>query len=324
MRSGDLFEINSKPLSWEVPPHWHDYFELEVITDGGMIEYTINGQTHFLQRGAAYFAAPQDVQSIKPLSEIKLYSISFSEMYIAEPLLALLRRPETGKIAIFPTDVFQKLSGMLELMQAEFSGDAAVRRELLLAMMSAVLYLYVEYARAEDASVGRVDLLPSNVATIINASFREKLTVKSIAEKLHLTPNYVGERFKQVMGMSINDYLMERRLSNAYNLLYMGHCNVAEAAENSGFASASYFSSAFKKCYGYPPGDLRQTADQRKPGQTGSSDTPSTTTQHSTATLNRSAPNQAAAMPATIAEPPASGESVTSSIAGNVITASVT
>ncbi len=262
MKTGDMFEIRCKTLDTEVAPHWHDYIEFEFLSGSGMVEYSVNGRSYILQNGSAFLATPEDIHEIKVIRDIRIYSISLNEIYISPQLLALLRRPQTGKVAHFPTGQSAQLTGMLDLMMAEYDGDSPVRRELLLSLMSAVLYMYVQYAREEDNVAGKADLLASNIATIIRASFRKRITVGHIAGMLHLTPNYIGERFKKEMGKSITEYIMETRLSNAYNLIRSGSCNITEAAERSGFGSVAYFSAAFKKHYGYPPSNL--TRDVRR------------------------------------------------------------
>ena len=70
-----------------------------------------------------------------------------------------------------------------------------------------------------------------------------------------MTPNYIGERFKEEMGVSINTYLMETRLTYARNLLNSGNLDIKELAYQSGFNSTTYFSTSFKKRYGVSPTD---------------------------------------------------------------------
>ncbi len=266
MREGELLEVNYKPLSGTVGMHWHDYYEMEAITGESMIEYTVNGQTHYLQQGAVYLVSPQDLHAIRVISQVNIYSLSFNGVYIAPKLLALLQRAETGKIAYFSPATFRHLESMLALLKAEFDGTSPLRSEILTSLISSVLYLYLEHAQTTDAKGKRPDLLVANIVTIINASFREKLTVRSIAEQLYLTPNYIGERFKKAMGKSISDFIMETRLVYAYNLLRSGEYNVIEAAEHSGFGSATHFSTSFKKRYGFSPRQM--TNDTSKRSQT--------------------------------------------------------
>jgi AraC-like DNA-binding protein len=59
--------------------------------------------------------------------------------------------------------------------------------------------------------------------------------------------------FRMVYGMTPFEYLRNRRLETAMDLLMDGRMNVAQAAYAVGFSCPSYFTKAFKKYFGHLP-----------------------------------------------------------------------
>ena len=58
--------------------------------------------------------------------------------------------------------------------------------------------------------------------------------------------------------MSISDYVIEKRLSLAKNLLRKTDMSIVEIAERSGFSYSSYFVRLFKKKTGITPQQYRE------------------------------------------------------------------
>ena len=55
---------------------------------------------------------------------------------------------------------------------------------------------------------------------------------------------------KAVTGLSINEYIRNTRLKEAYSMLLKGERNVSEVAYAVGFTDPKYFSNCFKKLFG--------------------------------------------------------------------------
>ena len=62
--------------------------------------------------------------------------------------------------------------------------------------------------------------------------------------------------FRLVYGLSPFEYLRNKRLQTAMQLLQGGEVNVTEAALSVGYANLSYFAKAFKNTFGLAPGEL--------------------------------------------------------------------
>ena len=65
--------------------------------------------------------------------------------------------------------------------------------------------------------------------------------------------------FRQVTGFTVFDYLRNKRLEVAYDLVINNAASLTEIAFATGFSSSSHFSRAFAAHFGQPPSRLRET-----------------------------------------------------------------
>ncbi len=78
--------------------------------------------------------------------------------------------------------------------------------------------------------------------------------VDEIARRIGCSPGYLSRIFSAEAGMTMPQYLRQRRLERAAELLRAGTHNVTEAAFEVGYNSLSHFSKAFWEAYGCCPG----------------------------------------------------------------------
>ncbi|MEZ0454278.1 substrate-binding domain-containing protein [Sphingobacterium thalpophilum] len=104
----------------------------------------------------------------------------------------------------------------------------------------------------------------NNFSTIVESRLSDqRLSVDDIAGELNLSRVQLYRKVKQLLDCSINEYIVERRLTKAKNLIADG-LNISEIFSAVGFSSASYFASAFKKRYGQSPSAFKKELDKRQ------------------------------------------------------------
>lgn len=101
-----------------------------------------------------------------------------------------------------------------------------------------------------------------NVLKIIQEEYHEDLTLKAIAERLHLNVMYVGQIFKKETNKSFSQYLNHYRIKLAQNLLLNSELNINEISEKIGYMSPGYFYKNFKKYCGISPKEFRDSYQQ--------------------------------------------------------------
>ena len=83
------------------------------------------------------------------------------------------------------------------------------------------------------------------------------LSVDDIAGAMCMSRSTLFRRVKQIYGINPNEYLRQRRLSYAADLLQQNKYTISDICLLVGFNSPSYFSSCFKKQYNVLPKNYR-------------------------------------------------------------------
>ena len=78
------------------------------------------------------------------------------------------------------------------------------------------------------------------------------------SDKYGLSTKSLNENFKAVYDKTIWSFILEHRLEKAHSLLSDSDIAIKNVADKFGYANVSHFANAFKKKYGYPPGELRR------------------------------------------------------------------
>jgi AraC-like DNA-binding protein len=98
------------------------------------------------------------------------------------------------------------------------------------------------------------------IAFYLNTHYKEQISVGDVGEAIGLHPNYAMSLFRRECGMTIWQYLMRLRLSQALALLLTSDMPVLSVALESGFGSLPRFYAAFSRECGMSPGDYRRRA----------------------------------------------------------------
>ncbi|MGD6875688.1 response regulator transcription factor [Bacillus infantis] len=91
----------------------------------------------------------------------------------------------------------------------------------------------------------------------IQDNYHASLTLKSIADSVYLSPSHFSRMFKEQLGMTFVEYLAFIRIQKAKSLLRLTSFSVEVIANNTGFSTAGYFSTTFKKVVGVTPSEYR-------------------------------------------------------------------
>ena len=99
----------------------------------------------------------------------------------------------------------------------------------------------------------KFDAIIERAEGYIRTNIDKKLTVDSICSALSISRNTLYQKFNKEMGCSINEYIINQRMSLAANLLANSPKSVGAICEEIGIPDASYFSKIFKNKNGISP-----------------------------------------------------------------------
>lgn len=111
--------------------------------------------------------------------------------------------------------------------------------------------LLVFYANELKPKRKKVDYV-QQILDHVQLCYMQKISVEGYAEQFGLDRRYLSRLFKKKIGCTIQQYILNVRMSQGRRLLALG-CSVAETAALCGYSASSIFSKLFKKCYGESP-----------------------------------------------------------------------
>lgn len=115
--------------------------------------------------------------------------------------------------------------------------------------------------------LGERDMQPLNPKALEQIHYARTLLLQNLhnppslvdlARQAKLNEYTLKRGFRQVFGTTVFGYLHDYRLEQARQLLETGNMNVVKVAQTVGFASRSYFATAFKKKFGLNPKNYQQ------------------------------------------------------------------
>jgi len=81
--------------------------------------------------------------------------------------------------------------------------------------------------------------------------------INNLASHLNCTPRHFGRLFKQITGISTQNYIMNARIEAAKGLLHSSNYTIGRIAERVGYSDIYYFSRQFKQKTGISPSQYR-------------------------------------------------------------------
>ena len=94
--------------------------------------------------------------------------------------------------------------------------------------------------------------------SLIHEFFARGITLEEIADKLNVTPEYLGSQFHKEVGMTFSAYMKEYRIQKAKKLLIGTNLKLYEIARQIGYGDPKHFSKVFREITGQLPAEYRK------------------------------------------------------------------
>lgn len=122
---------------------------------------------------------------------------------------------------------------------------------------------YIKYASYEfsdliQATAKQCSAMINQCLRYIDSHLYEKITLQDLREETGNSTVYISSRFKQELGCTISDYILERKIDEAKHLLLFTDYSFQEISTLLNFTSQSHFTQRFKQVCGQTPKQFRQ------------------------------------------------------------------
>ena len=202
------------------PPHWHKHYELISIVSGSF-QLTLVNETIILKSGDIVFIDCNEAHSGVSLSDNLIYDMiqvrpETLEKYSSsfKPFEMLLNRQiSVNKIFIDDdiVNIFKKIASVYETSNS-FS-------ELILLGLILEMFGLIFNSHISDISPLSYKENFFEIVDFINEHCAEKLTVNGLSKQFSFHVSYFSHKFKEVVGISPNRYIIIARLKLAEEYL---------------------------------------------------------------------------------------------------------
>lgn len=130
---------------------------------------------------------------------------------------------------------------------------ACSRKEL-----SDVVYRVLDDVDLTSEKKSADDLVVRRAESLIQEFYQTGITLDEIAEKLGITPEYLGTKFHKSLGITFSSYVKNLRITEAKKLLIGTSLKLYQIADKVGYQDAKYFSKVFREVTGMLPAQYRK------------------------------------------------------------------
>ena len=263
--------------SYETKYHFHDCFQIVICKHGSLV-HSIGEKKSKLLRGDI-FIIPPGTSHVLAVGEAKTvyYNISFSKDIFdavhpyTTMIKELLSNLEKGH------NIIPKFSPMYEdiylcesargKMKIEFQNNRPGKEEIIFNCLTVILSLIARmYIKSESDTVSEETKKIQRMNHCIfyaDSHYDEPIPLEKIVKMSAMSRASFCTMFKDMTGMSFNEYLNKKRIERTQAYIRDGE-ELSASAFKSGFRELSTFYRNFLKFTGYTPSEYKKLCEKEK------------------------------------------------------------
>lgn len=220
----------------------------------GWVRVVINLEEHRLERQSLLVLVADGIfEILEWSSDFDMLAFTFKDL----PIFTSLNHQT---ILALNDDEWQLADEYIRLMWHEVHLQPLLP-EVVTHLQTALLMELKRIAEREEAlrqqTASRQDWLFHQFIRMVNQYGLRERKIEFYADKLCVTPNYLGAVIKKVGGLTVMQWLNRHAIQKAKVLLRYSDLPIWEVAEHMNFANPSFFSKFFKNETGMTPGEYR-------------------------------------------------------------------
>ncbi len=191
---------------------------------------------------------------------VHLYPDILKEIYEADFPAVIKPKSEKRDVAKIKGALF--LTNFIESLALYFDHPQAMNHDLLLLKMKEIVLLLFQSCHAKTISSLFADIYSPRYVTIsqvLENHLHSDLSINELANLAGLGLSTFKREFKKQFRDTPSNYLMEKRLEKAKELLLKTGLSIGEICHQVGFKDIAHFSRSFKKKYKAPPSGFRRS-----------------------------------------------------------------
>lgn len=242
--------------AWRLAPVAVPHYRLYVAT-GGHASFLIGGRAHTLAAGGVVLVPPDTPHEARhhPAAPLSAMIIEFDAR-----LHGILDVAEVCglPVSLMPTPIRRpKIADSAQAIVHHFTQRIPGYQLAIHTHCVRLLDLLWKEQLATGARGGEL-LRFRPVLQLVEQRYRERLTLRDLADSVHLHPAYFSASFKRAAGVGPHEYVARYRLERARDLLVASDLPLQEIARRTGFCDAAHLIRVFRRHEGVSPGRYRR------------------------------------------------------------------
>ena len=265
-----VIDANCSPETYfpETNYHCHDFIELSFITSGS-VDYCIEGEKYTLRKGQVLISNPgihhqEFFHSTTRCRELHIGLTNFSLFSNSKKDYIDIVDKNILTFNKYKEDILKTCSEIVE-EQKEYNQTSPFMLKSLVMKLLVLLHREInEESPNSDShefsfkSREKKELV-EGITKYLNENYVEDISLYTLSKNMYLSPVYISKIFKEVMGDSPINYLIQIRLAKSKELLEDSKLSIKTIAKMVGYSDPYYFSKLYKKYYGISPNKARKS-----------------------------------------------------------------
>lgn len=265
-----IFHIRDKKyIKFEY--HHHDFSKIVILIDGDLTYY-IEGKAYILKPWDILFVNKNEIH--KPVVNPDKYYERIV-IWLNPDFMAKYAQGNNNLLKCFEVAIknnynllrlnmksIEIIKNLIQDIQNcnnsnEF-GSEILKESLFVQLMVLMNRLFLNSDKNRDIEDIQYDKTIEGVLNYINSNLENDLSIDTIASEFFISKYYLMRKFKNQIGSSIHNYVVQKRLILARSLISDG-LSMSSVCSRCGFNDYSSFVRAFKKVYGVSPSNYNPT-----------------------------------------------------------------
>lgn len=234
--------------------HDHQFMEIEYIVKGNLTQI-INGKKVECNEGDFLFFYVGDSHQLiaQEDKEVEIHNLIFHPKLFDDMMLRKFfpidKRIQT--VVKLPSAERKKLKSIFVMMKKEFAKKDDGYVCVLHSLLQSMICILLRYGYRKEGFDDRVQQIINFIEEDIT------LSVSQVADKCGFCTNHIERIFRKNIGLTINEYIIKKKVERAYNLIKTTNLSVESIMEQINLSNKTYFYKILKKHTGKTPGQLR-------------------------------------------------------------------
>ncbi|MGL5646567.1 MAG: AraC family transcriptional regulator [Clostridium sp.] len=253
---------------WHSTSHFHPFTEIFYITEG-MGSFQLDDEWINVSSGDLIFINPNCLHTEKstisnnPLEYIVLGIDNISLKDLSSNNKAFDSFKENKSYNIFQYKNDEHIINLLNALISELD-EKKPYHEISCKSLLTLLMVYILRSSKNDLKITKdsklLNLECMKIKNYIDSNYPQNITLDFLAELSYLNKFHLVHTFTKQIGTSPINYLINKRIEEAKNLLVTTNLSIRDISSVVGFSNSSYFSCTFKKIVGTSPKQYKTSA----------------------------------------------------------------